>query len=410
MVIGIDASRVNIKNKTGTEYYSYNLIKHLLKIDKINKYILYSSRSLKDEFKGLNFINRILYAPYLWTQLRLSAEILKAPPDLLFIPAHTIPWIHPKKTVVTIHGLEYEYCPEAYSAFERRHLRLTTRLAVKWARKIIVPSECTKRDLIKFYQANKEKVKVVYHGYDQKVQSQKSLRRQSSVFRSCTATEESFGASATKVKSVIQNSKFKNTKYRIQNTKCILFIGRLEKRKNLVRLIQIFNLLKKKYNISHKLILAGKKGFGFKEIKKAIQNSSYQRDIFLKGYILEKEKTDLLKNADIFVFPSFYEGFGIPVLEAMVSGTPVVCSNVSSLPEIVGNAALLVDPLDADKAAEAVYKLLKDENLRNKMIKRGFENIKRFSWEKCARETLKVLEEAGEDSSLVQSSTIEPQI
>jgi len=94
----------------------------------------------------------------------------------------------------------------------------------------------------------------------------------------------------------------------------------------------------------------------------------------------------------------------------MVSGTPVVCSNVSSLPEIVGNAALLVDPLDADKAAEAVYKLLKDENLRNKMIKRGFENIKRFSWEKCARETLKVLEEAGEDSSLVQSSTIEPQI
>ncbi len=377
MVIGIDASRVNIKNKTGTEYYSYNLIKHLLKIDKINKYILYSSRSLKDEFKGLNFVNRTLYTPYLWTQLRLSAEILKAPPDLLFIPAHTIPWIHPKKTVVTIHGLEYEYYPEAYSAFERRHLRLTTRLAVKWARRIIVPSECTKRDLIKFYQADKGKVKVVYHGYD-------------------------FKSQIPNPKSQI-NPNFQNTKY-------ILFIGRLEKRKNLVRLIQIFNLLKKKYNISHKLILAGKKGFGFGEIKKAIQNSSYQRDIFLKGYILEKEKTDLLKNADIFVFPSFYEGFGIPVLEAMVSGTPVVCSNVSSLPEIVGDAALLVDPLDADKTAEAVYKLLKDENLRNKMIRRGFENIKRFSWEKCARETLKVLEEAGEDSSLAQSSTIKPQI
>jgi len=359
MNIGIDASRAFIKEKTGIEEYSYQLIRNLAMMDlKSHQIFLYAKKNSVIDFNlPDNFKLKIISLNKLWTQIGLASEMMKNKPDILFVPSYTIPQTHPAKTIVTIHGLEYKYFPECYSIKERLFLELNTLFSIKWSSKIIVPSESTKRDLIKFYGVEDSKIKVVYHG----VRSQKFIK--------------------SKV------HKVKNNEFNI------LFVGRLEKRKNIVNLIKAFEVFKKSYELratSYKLILVGKAGFGFQEIKKAIQESFFSKDIILKNYISEAEKDELYKKADLFVLPSFYEGFGLPILEAMSYGVPVICSNNSSLPEVAGDAALLVDPNNIQEISEAMSKVFNDD-LRNKMIKKGFENVERFSWEKCARETMNVL-------------------
>ena len=409
MKIAIDALRINVSKKTGTEHYSFEIIKNLLLIDssKKNQYILYSRKpilKLLSEFSGNCFINKIISLPRLWTQIGLAWKMLKDKPDVLFIPAHTVPWIHPKKTVAVIHGLEYEYFPDAYSFFEKFHLRFTTKLALKWAKKIIVPSQSTKNDLIKFYRANPKQIEVIYHGFaeekyrieKEKCKTEKEKCHPELVSGSIPefVQKKSYSHFCEK-----ENDRFRN-KFGMTDSPYILFIGRLEKRKNLVSLIQSFeklhestaNAYELSANINNiKLVLAGKKGFGFKEIKNAVENSPYKNDIVLKDYVSEKEKKDLLKNADVFAFISLYEGFGFPILEAMKAGVPVVTSNNSSLLEIAGDAALLINPQNTEEIAEAIYKILNNNSLRKSLIEKGKENVKRFDWQNCAEKTLEVL-------------------
>jgi len=377
MRIGIDVSRAFIKEKTGTEEYSYQLIRNLAMMDlKSHQVFLYARKNPIIDFSlPSNFKLKIIPISKFWTQIGLASEMMKNRPDILFVPSYAVPQIHPAKTVVTIHGLEYKHFPECYSVRERLFLELNTKLSIKWSSKIIVPSESTKKDLIKFYGVDVEKIKVVYHG----IWSQKFIK--------------------SKV------HKVKNNKFNI------LFIGRLEKRKNLVNLIKAFEIFKKSYKNPPnplfqrgnrtpplvkgaggiKLTLAGKAGFGFEKIKTTIQKAQFKKDIVLKNYISEEEKDELYKNTDLFILPSFYEGFGLPVLEAMNYGVPVICSNVSSLPEVAGDAALLVDPNNIEEISGAMGKVFSDDNLKNKMIEKGFENVEKFSWEKCARETIKEL-------------------
>ena len=363
MNIGIDASRAFIKKRTGTEEYSYQFIKNLTKIDMSSCQIfLYVKNNSKIDLDlPKNFIVKKICYNKLWTQIGLSLEMKKNIVDVLFVPSHTIPIIHPKNTVVTIHGLEFKYYPKSYSLKERFFLELNTFIAVKWSSKIIVPSESTKKDLIKFYGVEFDKVKMVYHGTNA-MNQELGIRNHG---------KESFN---------------------------VLFIGRLEKRKNLVNLIRAFEVLNSEFNppaggqnSKFKLILAGKPGFGFEEIKKAIQESPYKNDIVLKGYVSEKEKEELYQDANVFILPSFYEGFGLPILEAISYGVPVVCSNTSSLPEVAGDAALLIDPNNIQEIAEAMSKVFNNNNLRNKMIEKGLENVEKFSWEKCAKETMDIL-------------------
>lgn len=354
MIIGIDASRASTRQKTGTEIYSYNLIKNLASIDQRNKYVLYTNRALKFDFLlPRNFKVKIMSFPRFWTQIRLAWEMLVNQPDILFIPAHTIPWIHPKNTVVTIHGLEYEYFSKAYSKFNLWHLRKTTRLAVKWAKKIITVSENTKRDLIKFYGAKDDQVKVIHLGYRKLTVKDRKLKIKKPYF---------------------------------------LFVGRLEKRKNLIRIIKAFAELKKDKEIPHQLILAGKPGYGYEQIKCSIKDLGLENEIILPGYISDDDLPYLLKKADIFLYPSLYEGFGMPILEAMSFGIPVITSNISSMPEIAGKAALLVNPKNSEEIAKAIWQILINKKLKENLIKKGREQIKKFSWEKCARETLELLE------------------
>lgn len=357
MKIGIDASRAFIKKRTGTEEYSYQLIKNLTKIaSNQHLFFLYIKKNQEIDFNlPKNFIIRKICYNKLWTQIGLSLEIKKNSIDILFIPSHSVSIFHPKNTIVTIHGLEFKYFPKSYSLKEKFFLEINTLISVKWSNQIIVPSKNTKKDLIKFYKINPNKIKVVHHGV------------------------------------LDRNQKIKIKDKNIFN---ILFIGRIEKRKNIINLIKAFNLFKKKQKLSSKnyiLTMIGKAGFGFEEVKMEIKKSQFKKNIILKDYVSGLEKERLYKQADLFVFLSFYEGFGLPVLEAMSYGIPVICSHTSSLPEIVGNAALTVNPNNIEEISKAFDKISTDDNLKNTMITKGFNNLKRFSWDKCAKETIKII-------------------
>lgn len=354
MKIGIDASRAFLRERTGIEEYSYQTIKHLREPLKDHQVVLYLR---KNQDTRINFelpekwSIKVIKFPRFWTQLGLALEMLWNPVEILFIPAHIIPWIHPENTIVAIHGLEYEFMPEAYSLWERFYMRFFIRMSCRWAKKIIAVSKNTKEDLKKFYDVPEEKMRVIYEG--------------------ANLEEHDIG--------------YMTQKKENYSGPYLLFIGRLEKRKNIEGIIAAFEILKEKYKIPHKLILAGKPGYGFPEIEVRLNNSSCKRDIVLTGFIEEARKWELFQGADVFLFPTFYEGFGLPILEAQASGVPVVTSNVSSLPEVAGESALYADPKEPSILAEIVNRLINDRELRDVIIKKGHENLERFRWETCSK-------------------------
>lgn len=351
MTIGINAIAAFKNPRTGVEEYVYQLIKNLAKNNKSKgqNFVLYSSDESDFDFKlPSNFkIKKLKWPLPMWTQTRLSIEMIRNKPEVFFIPVHVIPFIHPANSIATIHGLEYEYYPEMYPLKHLRYLRWSTKYALKKARKIIAVSENTKKDLINLYKADSEKIKVVYHGVH-----------------------------------------FLNPKIKEKNKKkYILFLGRIEEKKNVQGLIKAFQLLKKKYQIPHKLILVGPKGYQAGEILKEIKNN----DIVYSDYVPEDKKMLLLKQAEMFVLPSFYEGFGMPVLEAQAAGCPVITSDVSSLPEVAGEGAVLINPKNIEELSGMMRKIIDDNDFKKRLITQGKENIKRFSWGKCAQETLNIL-------------------
>ncbi len=370
-VIGIDASRAFLKRRTGIEEYSYQVIKHLRDTLSSDAQIVLYVRKKFSFVEGRlqmsipeidfelprNWTVRALWAPRFWTQLALSLEMLWRAPDVLFVPAHTVPIIHPKKTVVTIHGLEYEFCPGAYSLWERIYMHYSIKFSCRVASTVICVSENTKRDVMALYRVAEEKIAVISEGYEQT----RSMNQEAG------------------------NKSEKKKPY-------LLFIGRLEERKNIVRIVEAFELLKEKYQIPHKLVLVGKAGFRYERIRDYIQHSAFNIHIRELGYVTEEEKWELLRNADVFLFPTLYEGFGIPVLEAQSVRVPVVTSNTSSLPEVAGEGAVLVDPTSVESIAEGVQRLLSDQGLRSGIIEKATHNMSRYSWARCAKEIVTILD------------------
>jgi glycosyltransferase involved in cell wall biosynthesis len=369
MLIGIDASRSVAQKRTGTENYSLNLIRHLLALQSDHRYRLYFNRPPTHNLQpatlppssGQACNLRILPFPRLWTHLRLSWEMARRPPDLLFVPAHVLPIVHPRRSVVTVHDLGYLYYPEAHRPLDRIYLDLSTRHNARAATHLIADSSATQNDLIERYGIEPDKITVVYPGYD----------------------EVTFQPVRDEMAIEVVKARYGIT------GNYILFLGTLQPRKNLTRLIEAYWKLKAG---SWKLVIAGKTGWLYEDIFRRVEEMGLEESVLFPGYVATGDLPALLSGARLFVFPSLYEGFGLPVLEAMACGTPVVCSNVSSLPEVAGDAAVPVDPLDVKELAAAMERVLGDEELRAGLIKRGFEQAKRFSWEKCARETLHALE------------------
>lgn len=399
MLIGIDASRACVRERTGTENYSYNLISTLAKIDRKNQYRLYT-RPLGNwaaEFLGnqssqepndfrtqlpQNFEIKILPFPRFWTQAGLAFEVLKNPPDLLFIPAHTLPIIRRPslKTVVTIHDLGAEFLPFYHTFGGREYLLFSTRYAVKKATALIAVSQATKRDLIEKLGADPEKIFVVYEGVDHerfKVENEKD-----------------------KVEKVL-------TKYKIAGD-YFLFVGTIQPRKNIVRLIEAFsmvarylgnwavgnkrskNLMTQKPN-SLQLVIAGKQGWLADEIYQAPKKFKVEERVKFLDYVPKEDLPFLYSGCLAFILPSFVEGFGLPALEAMACGAPVILSETTSLPEIGSSAALYISPDNVNSLADQMFKVL-DPNLRKILSAKSLARAKKFSWQKCAKETLEVFE------------------
>jgi glycosyltransferase involved in cell wall biosynthesis len=366
MLIGIDASRTAAVRPTGTEHYSLHLIPELLALGEAHRFRLYFSHSPRPGLVPEWVEKRIIPFPRLWTHVRLSWEMIEHPPDLLFVPSHVLPLAHPPRSVVTIHDLGYLFHPEAHTLFQNAYLRWSTRYNAHAATRVLADSEATRQDLIRHYRIPPERIAVVYPGRDESL---------------APVTDPDTLARV-------------RARYGLSDA-YLLYVGTLHPRKNLARLVQAFGLVTSSQGPDLQLVLAGQKGWLYEEIFAQVQRLELADRVVLTGYVPDADLPALLSGALAFVFPSLYEGFGFPVLEAMACGTPVVCSDVSSLPEVAGDAALLVDPLDTQALAEAISRILDNANLGHELVQRGFHQLRKFSWRNCAEKTLGILEEVG---------------
>ncbi len=360
LVIGIDASRAVKDNPTGTEYYSWEIINALLKLDRKNRYRLYAPKMPEKSFgEAQNVEWRIIPTGRLWSQLKLARELRQRPPDVLFVPAHVVPLLSNVPSVVTIHGLEFLHSPESYGRRELAYLKFAITSSVSKAKRIITPSVSTRNDVIKAYRCPGGKITVIPEAFNQE-------RFRLKKFDETPPVEGDY----------------------------IFFLGRLETRKNLSLLIDAFNLLRKE-NLKVTLVLAGKPGHGFDNIRTKIKSlpPAVQEKIILPGYLPDDEAALFLRHATAFVYPSLYEGFGLPILEAFASGVPVVASNTSSLPEVAGDAAVLLPPINPLSWAAALSRIIHQKSYAATLRERGFKQASQFSWAKAAQATLRVIED-----------------
>ena len=374
MKIGIDASRYTTSGATGVEWYSWYIINHLIQLlsSQKNDVFLYSRYHLnyeKDTNKLIKaskgqFQNRVLTTRRLWTLIGLSKEMKQNPPDVLFVPSHVLPLVRPEKSVITIHDVAFRHLRSSYSVFQYLYLNWSTKYAVKNATKIIVPSDATKKDLVDLYDCRSSKIEVVQHGFvELKVENLDLQFDKSDVFKHFEITKK---------------------------TKFLLFVGRLESKKNLVRLVDAFEKVSHK-EPDYKLVLAGKRGVGFNDIWQRVKHLKLDKKVLMPGYISEEEKFALFKHCKAFVFPSLYEGFGFPVLEAFHFKKPVLASNFSSLPEVGGDCVHYVDPNSTEDIEKGISKLLSDEVYVQKLVDKGDKRLRNFTWEKAAEKTLNII-------------------
>jgi glycosyltransferase involved in cell wall biosynthesis len=379
MVIGIDASRGFVEERTGTETYTYQSVLSLLKLAdaRKNKFYLYLYLGQASRLRQIldkkvpgwqEFVSlREIRLPRLWTQVGLALRTWADPLDVLWVPAHTLPFFsNPNvKLVVTIHGLEYEFLPRYYGEWARWHLTWSTEMAVKRATKIIAVSNFTKQALVERLNADSSKIQVVYEGRGEE--------------------EASDRITESRVAHNLMN------KYDIKPKSYILFVGTIQPRKNIIRLIEAFEKLNgSPAGKNIKLVISGKIGWQYEEILAAPSNLGLDGKIIFTGYTNKAEKDILMQNALVYVQPSLTEGFGLPVLEAMAKGIPVVSSTGGALPEVVGNAAVTFDPLDTIAMTRALGRVLENKELRKKLISKGYTRINQFSWGKTAEEILKI--------------------
>jgi glycosyltransferase involved in cell wall biosynthesis len=372
MRIAIDASRATVARRTGTEAYSLHLIHALIAEGGAHQLLLYFRDSPPP---GLipavpNVHIEVIARRRLWSHLGLGPAVRRARPDVLFVPSHVIPWpgVGDIPAVVTVHDLGYVRHPEAQPMLRRLYLDGSTRHSVRVARRVIAVSQTTADDLTALYHVPRTKVRVIHSGIDARLKPVDNLP-------AIVAMRD---------------------RYHIPGP-YVLHVGTLHSRKNLIALVEAFDQVKDRVE-GLLLVLAGQPGWGYDRLVRRIGQLGLQARVMLPGYIEDADLPALYSGARVYVFPSLYEGFGFPALEAMACGTPVVCTNASSLPELVGDAALTFPPDDRHALAEAISRVLTDETLQAGLVGRGFEQVQKFSCRTCARKTLEVLAEASASS------------
>ncbi len=366
MRIAIQAADLDNSRIDGTRVYLLNLLKRFGSIAPGDEFLIYHRRKFNPELQPPQLENykiKKIKSPIFWTQIRLAYELKKDKPEALWMPMHNIPILKSSRvrTTVTIHDLAYHYFPQYFPKKDLLLLKLLGSLAISRADKLIAISESTKSDILKFYPTVREdKIKVIYHGFDPEIYlvSRDQEKEQ--------AVLKKLGISGD----------------------YILYSGAIQPRKNLDMLIRAFELIRSAKKIDIKLVLAGEKAWLSENTCRLAATSKFCEDIILTGKLKFTDLGHLTRGARAYVFSSLYEGFGITILEAMASRVPVICSKNSSLPEVGGEAAVYFDCHNPEDIARKIETVLSDENYRNELIKKGLEQIKKFSWDKCSRQTL----------------------
>lgn len=366
MRIAIDAHSVGTK-LGGNESYATNLIEALAEIDHHNQYTIYvTKQEAVDRFRNRwpNFSVRstLPHTPFIRIPLTLSAELRRNPVDVLHVQ-FTSPPFSPCPVVVSIHDLSFEHLPQTFKWRSRKQLRITVRRSAREAAHVIALSEFVRRDLIQTYQLSPEKVSAIplaAPAHFSPVRSAEELQR----------VRQTYGITG----------------------EYILTVGAIQPRKNLGRLVAAYARLRKFRPDIPKLVLAGKCAWLYDETLSTIKELGLRDSVILTGYVPEADLPALYSGAICFVYPSYFEGFGLPPLEAMKCGAPVIVGNQTSLPEVVGDAAVLVDPFDIEALAAGLDKVISDSDLRAELRVKGLARAERFNWQETARQTLAVYE------------------
>lgn len=374
MTIGVDIRVLTRGTRTGIEEYTLNLLSRLLYLGQNIQFKLFYNAFNKIklnydwlalpnvELREFRLPNRLIFDPLAKFIKLPKIDKLLGGADVFFAPHFLLsPVSENCRKIITFHDLSFEYFSE-FLPWRKRlwHNFLNPPQRAREADGIIAVSYSTKEDLIDIYGLRADKIKVIHSGVGKEFNK-------------------------------ISNIKYKKLKIKEKYNlpeKFILYFGTIEPRKNIIGLLRAYEILRQEYRINDfKLVIAGRRGWLDKEIFSVAKKSLYRQDIIFTDFVEAEDKVYLYNLASLFVYPSFFEGFGFPPLEAMACGVPVVCSNTSSFSEVVGDAALMVDPYNFGEIAWAVSEVLKDSRLQEDLVKKGLEQTKKFSWDKCARET-----------------------
>lgn len=357
--IGIDARFFGPKQK-GLGRYVQKLVENLEKVNSTNKFVIFLRKENWDEYQPANPNFKKVLADYKWysikEQIFMPFKIQKAGIDLMHFPHFNVPIFCFKPFIITIHDLILKKFPTSRAStlspflYSLKNLayKIVIFSAVKRAKKIIVVSNYTKKDILRYFKIKQEKIEVIYEGV--------------------------FLGAAPRVLGTAPKE-------------YLLYVGNAYPHKNLERLILAFNKLVKDFQMDLQLILVGEIDYFYKKIQNKFSDP---KQIIFTDFVSDKELFALYQNASVYVFPSLCEGFGLPPLEAMAYGIPVVCSSSSCLPEILGKAAVYFNPRNIDDMAEKIRHVLEDKNLQKKLIEQGFKRIKKYNWLKTAQETMDI--------------------
>lgn len=351
----------------GIRVYVKNLIESLVVIDNENEYHIFVSKQSKKDYISLqkkNFHFHICPLPentftrLLFDQVILPVYLLRYKLDVIHFPISRASFFCLKRAVITVHDLMYKYyakeMPGYIPLYKSIYFNMNLKIALKKVKAVIVDSHYTSSEIQKNFVVDKAKLNVIHLGADH-----------------------------------IANNEIQNKKFR-DFGKYILTVKSTVPHKNLRAVFESFMFVKQKYSLPHKLVVAGVQGFAFDEFAGMIKEKKMEEEVIFLNDVTDEELPALYAGADLFLFLSLNEGFGLPVLEAMKAEVPVICSNRASLPEVAGDAAIIVDPLDIKRIGESTNEIISDKKLRDELIKKGFKRASEFSWDETGKETLKV--------------------